>query len=337
MRRRARVVPFARKPPASRAKELSLSLPTKWPLHLQLAWKILHGELGIPIPASRKLIIDSASAASLCAQEINERTNLIEQRRLDIKVRNAFERLANCIRRAPASLRSSLDQRVRSILQCGVVDLEVIEEILDATADAFGGSSQNEAAKTALKAMLVRSSDGKQVNALKRDYSGLDFDSQRHCERALSAFADVPNETVVASSIYKALASALSTDRSSGPGAEISDLIVKYVSVVAALWRRVGLHPSRARHPADPKYKSKFHQFVEFVLTATVDPWSQRHDGNLDDIRLGVWKAHASLPKTVRRFVSRRPRRSDAEWLISEDHIRKALRARIQKFDRVTP
>jgi hypothetical protein len=50
-------------------------------------------------------------------------------------------------------------------------------------------------------------------------------------------------------------------------------LIIDYVAVIVDLWRAAGLRPARAHDPANPKYRSHFHRFVELVLTAMIDPW----------------------------------------------------------------
>jgi hypothetical protein len=38
-----------------------------------------------------------------------------------------------------------------------------------------------------------------------------------------------------------------------------------------------------------------------------------------------LYEAHARLPKDVRKNVSPTARRSDVEWLVSDDHVTKAL------------
>jgi hypothetical protein len=215
------------------------------------------------------------------------------------------------------------------------VDSEVIEEILDAAATVFAESPDNEAARTALGALSVTSSNGRRIIGLSSDYSGLDFDSRDKCESALSTLART-TETVTASIVFEALAAATAS-RSTGARADVSDLIVRYVAVVAMLWRELGLRPTRATRRWDPKYKSRFHRFVELVLTAMTEPSSRRHDENIDLIAQKIRAAHTRLPPELRRFASPRLRRADVEWLVSEDHVKKALRMPIQKIGRDTP
>jgi hypothetical protein len=337
MRRRVRNVPLTRFSSSRELRDLKFRPPDSWPQYVRIAHEIISKEIKLSIPASRNLILDAVSAGYICSCKINERVTKNERSHLSMKVRNAYARVAKCIQRAPAKLRNELDQKTRCIVSCDVIDLEVIEEILDITVAHFEQFPKHEAAKAALKVMLGRSTDDKPTNALKTDYSGLDFDSQRLCEKALSTLAAAPGEAVSAFAVFEALASALGESPMADVREEAADLIIEYVTAVAALWRRAGLHPSRAWHPEDPRYTSRFHRFVELVLTASIDPWTQRHDLGLDDLRRRTRKAHAALPESVRRAVSAAPRRSDLEWLVSDDHVKKALQARFQKSGRDTP
>jgi hypothetical protein len=221
-------------------------------------------------------------------------------------------------------------------LYSDVVDSEIIEGILDVAATVFAKFSDNEAARTALDALSVTSSDGRRIIGLSSDYSGLDFDSRRNCESALSALAR-KTDAVTASIVFEALAAAMAADRPTGARADVSDLIVRYVAVVAMLWRKLGLRPTRATRRWDPKYKSRFHRFVALVLTAMTEPSSRRHDENIELIADKIRAAHARLPPELRQLASPRLRRADVEWLVSEDHVKKALRMPIQKIGRDTP
>jgi hypothetical protein len=217
------------------------------------------------------------------------------------------------------------------------VDSEVIEKILTAATTVFAESPDNEAARTALGVLSVTFSEGRQIIGLCSDYSGLHFDTRHKCEMALSALAEVPTEAVTAAAVFDALGVAIATDRPAETSADVSNLIVRYVAIVAALWSKAGLRPTRASRRWDPKYKSRFHRFVELVLTAMMVPSSRRHDGDIDLIAGKIREVHAQLPSELRRFVSPRLRRADVEWLVSEDHVKKALKTPIQKNDRDTP
>jgi hypothetical protein len=101
--------------------------------------------------------------------------------------------------------------------------------------------------------------------------------------------------------------------------------LTDYCFALGAIWRGVGLKPSRARNPLNPKYRSRFHRFAELILTEMMEPWTLRHDDNLDELRDKIRRRHAQLPEALRRSVSLGLRRADTEWLISEDHVRRAI------------
>jgi hypothetical protein len=189
MRRLARVAPIVRFRPSRSIRVLGRAVPLKWPTTFQLAWKILHDELGVTTPVARTIVVDAALAAHKCAQKINDRVRANEHNRLAAKLGSGLARLSNCIRRGPAELRGLLDGRVRTLLAIEVFDSEVIEEILDAAVVCFRQYPEHEAAKTALATMLVASTEGGDVNVLKLDYSGLDYDSRMNCEKVPATLA----------------------------------------------------------------------------------------------------------------------------------------------------
>jgi hypothetical protein len=201
------------------------------------------------------------------------------------------------------------------------VDSEVIDEIIDAAHEIFLHSAKHEAGQTALRALDVRWLDGQQIIGLKTDYSALEAATRRKCESAISSLtrASVSGSAVA---VFETLASAIDKDPPSGIPADVSDLIVTYVAVVATLWRRIGLRPSRATHPENPKYKSRFHRFVELVLTAMTEPWSNRRSHDIDQIARGAWAAHARLAPEIRTKISARLRREDREWLVTSEIFR---------------
>jgi len=137
-----------------------------------------------------------------------------------------------------------------------------------------------------------------------------------------------------ASDVFEVLATAVSSHSEDGASPEISDLLVEYVRKLGDGWTAVGLRPGRANHSDDATYKSRFHRFSDLVLMAFVDPSSLRHDGDLTEIRQKLCRSHLALPADWRAGVDVGLRRRDREWLISEDHLR---RARIQKSARETP
>jgi hypothetical protein len=315
MRRRARIFPLVRGRLPASVGVLNTSSRGKWPRHLQLAWNILDDEF--PERAARALVIESVLAAHKCAQKIGGRAKILHEYDTRIKVGNAFVRLANCTRRAPAELRQSVDQYIAPLINATAVDLEVIEEIIGSATTAFGQFPEHEAARTALGALRVSSHDGEQIIGLKTDYPTLNFDAQRSCESALSALAMTPTGVITASEIFEALGSAIATDRPAGNGSNVSDLIVRYVAAVAVLWRKYELSPSRATRRFDSKYRSRFHRFAELVLTAMTEPGGRRHDEDIDLIAHNLRVAHARLPIELRAMVSPALKRANVEWLVA--------------------
>jgi hypothetical protein len=96
--------------------------------------------------------------------------------------------------------------------------------------------------------------------------------------------------TPTAEVVFATMAAAATADGSDRERREIHALIVDYVAEAADIWRGAGLRPGRAFYPEpiDAKrsvsYKAAFHRFVDLVLTAIVEPWSRRHDNNLDAV-----------------------------------------------------
>jgi hypothetical protein len=269
------------------------------------------------------------SAAQVCAEAINRRSDNIVELKSRAKICVAFKRLANCCRRASVKLRGRLDAAIGPLLRQNRVDLETIEDILDSAVAEFKKLSNETHAATALRAMFVKVPGREPSNWVRNNYAGLRPDSQRDCEAALSKFRNKKG-TISASAVFKALALSLNQKGTRKAGPEVSILIRNYVADVAFLWRSVGLHPTRARDPGDPIYKSKFHRFSDLILAALAEPWTHRHDGDLDNIRKRVYEVRSKLPDEF-RTVSAALRQCDQGWLVSEHILRQALRLRIQK------
>src|SRR5207249_3518936 len=184
----------------------------------------------------------------------DRRARMMSEYALRVKVRKSFLRLENCVRRTPASVRRSLNQRTHEIIS-SEIDSEAIEQILEAAKTSFLQCSEHESAQTALRVLGVEDLDGKEIGGLKiyyvRDkktiplnieYSGLGPISRGGCEVALSLLS--PTSKGNASAVFKAMASGIDADPR--VRADVSDLIVPYVAAVARLWRQFDLYPSRA-------------------------------------------------------------------------------------------
>ena len=164
---------------------------------------------------------------------------------------------------------------------------------------------------------------------LQNDYAALPSIDQRRVETALTTLQR-RRAQFDAADVCEAIANALNRKAEKTANTLIADLITNYVASVAQIWLRHGLRPTRAVHPANPNYRSKFHRFAELVLTGLVEPWSQRHDGNQSETAAKLRKAHARIPKNDRKDVRAALRRSDVEWLVVDGHLKTAL-GRIQK------
>jgi hypothetical protein len=335
MRRHARIVHRSRMRLENLERHLRSQPPAEWPKHLRLAWGILQSKRSLSETSSMHIILGSASAAHECAREINRRAASQFEAHTRNKLYKAFVRVANCVQRAPERLRQGLDQAVLPIVQQDPIDLEVIEAILDATASAFLQYCDEESAKTALKALGVSDVDGIRRIGAKVDFSGLDTACRCEVEAGLSNQTKLPGSRLNTSNVFETMAAAL--DAVEIQGDEIATLITDYVADVASRWREAGIKPSRARHPEDLKYKSSFHKFVELVITAILEPDSLRHDGGLEERAQAIRRRHAELPHDSRSIASPSLRRSDVEWIVSDDHLKKALVRRLQKTGPDTP
>jgi len=180
---------------------------------------------------------------------------------------------------------------------------------------------------------------------LLRDYSDLSSQTQANVEAALFALSATGRSS--AATVFATMAQAVGAG-SNGGGSEVHALVVDYVAKVADIWRRAGLqagpafYPSSSdmKKPINPKrptdYKSSFHRFADLVLTALVEPWSVRHD-DIGTLKQQIAAATARLPAADRQRVAATPRRCDIDWLVSDDHLKKALRRPFQKTGAETP
>jgi len=317
MRRHVQLFYLAQARRGPLGRRLNAKPPSEWPEHIQLAWAILHDEPGLTEARAFQLILDSVTAAQNCAETINRRSRNIVQANSRAKARLAFKRVANCYRRASARLRRHLDEAVLPLLAQDPVDSEVIEAIIEATAAAFEVFSEEDAAATGSRAMIVTVKSREANNWLKNSYAGLRAETQGNCEAALSKLGK-KRKSLKAHMVFDALAACLKNE----PTNHVPDpatLISSYVSALALLWKAAGLYPGRAYRESDPSYKSKFQRYSDLILTAVAEPWAQRHSSELDH----------TLPQPSPALAP------FAAWLISEHILRKGMR--LQKQRRSTP
>lgn len=177
----------------------------------------------------------------------------------------------------------------------------------------------------ALAVMMYQPCGGERYMTVKNDFPALSAGDRVKSEKALAALGKATNKLQTASGIFAVLSNALQNKQYAKADLQIHTVIVDYVDVVADVWRRAGLKPSRAGHVEEPTYKSKFHRFVDLVLTEMIEPWARRHDGTAEDFGRRVRLARENLPREYRSIASPALRRPDVEWLVSADHIDKAL------------
>lgn len=333
-RAEARIVPLMRR--------IESAPVSQWPEHLKRAWEILQESSKTTEKSARAVVLELMAAAQVCAEAINRQSDDLVEGNTREKLCGAFKRLANCCRRAPAKLRKRLDGTIGPMVQHGFVDAELVEDILDATAIEFAKSPNEKAAATALRTMFVAMPDREPSNWIKSAYGGLCSESQRNAEAALLNLRN-QQKGLTAAAVFDALASALKVNPVRKTDLKVSKLICDYVSETASIWRVAGLNPGRAFDPADATYKSKFHRFADLILTALAEPWTQRHAGNLDDLRERLYRAQKKLemaqkklPPEVRISVSGALRPCDQGWLISDHILKQALRTKAAEGSSLT-
>jgi len=311
MSRRTRPVPFARRRPSSALLSLTARPADEWPKHLKQAKEILIRRLALADDRAASIVVTSFAAALKCAVAINSRCSNAGDIVRRLKLQSVFARIAKCLRRSPAALRSQANSELKSVLQ-DVIDAETMHAFIETLIKGFACFPNQPTSLTVLRAiskpkvadgLLQDWPDG--ADFLKQEYDSLGALDQRSIESGLTSFF-AQEADLHAADACDVIANVLA--RNLPPiTTSIYDLLTDYVAFVAETWRQHGIKPGRARNPYDPGYHGTFHYFVELVLTAAVDPWTKRHDG----------ESH--------KIASAAPSQSDTAWLISDDHVRSAL------------
>lgn len=352
MRRKARPAPFARRRLGSWLRDLAPSTLEEWPRHLQMARSILVDELKLEEVASLAILQSSLAAVHACAQRLDQSALDVFQRRHRDRFAKIFARMAKCAKRLPASPRHALDGEVRAHLRQTPIDSEHIATLIEALTMGFGKCPMAEPSLTVLRAVTpgpssadtLEETDAAGIDrafaeaaiTLQDNYAALPALDQRNVESALTSLVEKRSETLDTADVCTTLSDAVPLNTRDKISPAAAGLITDYVTDVAMTWRQHGLWPSRARNPLDAAYHSRFHRFADLVLTAVVDPKSNRHDGDQVERLATLRKAHAALPEDIRGSVRAGLPRADAEWLVSEDHLRRALK-RLQKTSPQTP
>jgi hypothetical protein len=309
-----------------------------WPKHLKMARGILVVDLKLPPEAAWTLLQSSLAAAYICAQRINQRAQGVFQIGNRKRLCKIFARIAKCANRIPAFRRHALDRGVCATLRQETIDSETIESLIENLIKAFGKWPKTEPSQAVLRAVIPRSSSAMVgINTIRMhrafaeaavllqvDYSALPAIAQRRVESALTGLLE--EDRFDTADVCMTLSRALASNEKDKISRSAAGLITDYVTAIAKIWRRHGLRPARARDPENAAYRSKFHRFADLVLTSLVDPWSKRHEGDQAERLERLRETHAKLAKDIRKSVRPTPRRSDVEWLVSEDHLRRAFR-----------
>jgi hypothetical protein len=307
-------------------RSLKAQEQNEWPQHFKMAWQILHEDLRVSKEDADAILSSSITAAHVCAEAINRKNKNIVEFQTRNKLRTAFKRIANCAKRASADLRHNLDTAIIPQVKQKHIDLETLEEIFDVVVKSFESYADEEAAKTALAVLTYVPPGGKQYRTVQNSFSGLSMEDQRECENEIRLLARSSIKKIHAADVFTALAAALERRRSAPETSQIHDLIVDYLTKVAEIWRRFGLRPSRAGQAKNQNYRSRFHVFSDLVLTEILEPTSLRHTGDRKKMLNDIRQAYEQMPADFRSGASQGLRRADSEWLISSDHVTKALR-----------
>lgn len=195
MRRHAHATPLARRRLNRLLDEFKSKAPSKWPRHFYRAWEILHDELNVAEQLASSILNSSVSAAHACAQAIDRRAGNIVEFQTRSKLHNAFERIANCAKRAPTELRRCLNTAIIPLIQKGHVDLEVIEAIFDAAVKVFSEYSHHEAAKTALAVLTYQAVGGEQYTTVKNEFPGLSAKDRVKSEKTCDSRENLQKKT----------------------------------------------------------------------------------------------------------------------------------------------
>jgi hypothetical protein len=316
MRRKARVNFRARSPLSGLQIRIRSQAARDWPPLLFFAWEILSSELGLPDVKARSIILESIMAARRCATAQNELLCDIEKFRTQRRLQTACSRIPKCIKRGPAALRRNLNQALLLLLE-ETIDLEVLESILETARKTFEAFPDNEPSCAALKSL-------KGVN-----FSGLPTTAQDNAREAIAHFKLAKNESRTAAQLLIAIGAALKSAQTDKTSTQIGGLIVRYIAELEAIWLRAELKqltPSRAHRYLDLNptiYSSRFHQFAELVLLAMTRPPAGHSDKSSKNYVENA--PDSDMPRGLRPWIEASRKGERYQWLVSDNHLKRAL------------
>jgi hypothetical protein len=327
MRRHAHATPLVRQSLSKLMLRLDAQPTAQWPVHLRLAWELLPAD--IADAAKRKRLFGRCLAkAHACAAAISARSDAVVRTSLRTGLAKKLRRMARCCRRAKMELRGRLDVAVGACLKDGSIDQETIEAIFDTVGQTFAVHSDEEAAQTALRAIHHVEPAGETRGTLKSDHAALASIDHVAMQKALLSYRRSRcNAGIIAADVFDVMASAFRP--SPVPSTQVHDLLVDYVVELGEQWASSGLKPARGHrengeHHGGPA--GRFHRFADHLLTAIIEPDSRRHHDAVSEVLRGARRAYDRAPPSAKRIASPAPRRADVEWLVADDHVKKALR-----------
>jgi|GEM_PF-2554040 len=325
MRRRASVFHLARANIDALNQRLRFQEPSSWPQHLQASLDLLIQGCNVEDRLARKIVISSARHAHRCAAEISRLAVSIEQRRIKEQCSRAFKLLANNINRLPARANRAINELMRPELPC--FDSEILADLLHSIAAQIPARPAPSPEDRVLRAIYAGDLSGGNTKSpqLADLYGALAWRVRSEVEQKLRKVFAKRRHCLAPDEVFSTIAAILRATRIDKE-TSVADCIVNYVRHAADVWRQHELVPTRGRNPNKPKRRSVFHRFTDLVLLTMTTPEAVRHDhAAVEQMKAGTYHQHILLPPTIRTKVSGAIRRQDVEWLVSDDHVKKAL------------
>ena len=301
--RKVRASPRARRSLKPLLARLKSPKASDWPPHLFGAWQILTYELRLPEVQARSVIFQSVQVAHDCVKAQSKRVDQFVASQAPARISGTCDRLAKCIKRAPAVLRRRLDAKIPVLIEENIEsDLETIEALFAATKATFedqqyGDFEPVRTAREALKAPRAA------------DYSVLDTAARAKVMAALAKLAGSGRQANAAA-VFAAIAATLDKAGATKVSLQSRDLRTRYVAHLGDIWLKAGRKPKRLLHYVDNSPISPFYRFAELVFVGVAEPWAFRHKGRRRPIDPKPWLALG---------------RADYQWEISDDHVRNGL------------
>ena len=242
MSRRTRPVPFARRRPGAALLSLTARPAGEWPKHLKQAKEILLRRLALADDRAAFIVVTSFATALECAVAINGRCRNAGDIARRQRLQSVFARIAKCLRRSPAALRSRTNSELKRVLQ-EVIDAETMHALIETLIGGFACFPNQPTSLTVLRAISKPEvADGllqdwpDSADFLKQEYDSLGALDQRSIESGLISFSAQAADLHAAEAcdvIANVLARNLPPITTS-----IYDLLTDYVAFVAETWRQ---------------------------------------------------------------------------------------------------